>query len=363
MRLSSFRAAILGIIIYTLIIPTNELAWSAAARKAQSSPQQQSQQAPPQQSAPSTSQGSIAVAVHNVSVDAIVTDDNGAYLKDLKKENFRILEDGKPQEIVSFSKGDAPITLVLLTEFSKIFYSIYGRTARNWGAQFLHNLKPNDWIALEDFSMKTRVDVDFTHDPEEILNGLRQLVYPDFRESNLRDAVLETIDRLKDVKGKKAILLLASGFDTFSKHTLDDTLKQLKQTDVTIFAVGVGQEAYMNGVSKLPGGIAYSGEPYVVAQNEMKNYAAFTGGESWFPIFDGEIPSVMQEVADSLRSQYSLGYVPAESSLDGKYHKIKVQLCAPDGGPLVVTNEKGKKVKLVVYAREGYIAPKGGVGD
>ncbi len=71
----------------------------------------------------------------------------------------------------------------------------------------------------------------------------------------------------------------------------------------------------------------------------------------------------MQEVADSLRSQYSLGYVPAESSLDGKYHKIKVQLCAPDGGPLVVTNEKGKKVKLVVYAREGYIAPKGGVGD
>ncbi len=55
--------------------------------------------------APSTSQGSIAVAVHNVSVDAIVTDDNGAYMRDLKKENFRILEDGKPQEIVSFSQG------------------------------------------------------------------------------------------------------------------------------------------------------------------------------------------------------------------------------------------------------------------
>ncbi len=134
----------------------------------------------------------------------------------------------------------------------------------------------------------------------------------------------------------------------------------MKQTDVTIFVVGVGQASLHERRIKLPGGIAYSGEPYIVAQNEIKNYAAFTGGVSLFPIFDGEIPGVLQQVAESLRSQYSLGYVPSENSLDGKYHKIKVQLCAPDGGPLVVTNEKGKKVKLVVYAREGYIAPKGG---
>ncbi len=121
----------------------------------------------------------------------------------------------------------------------------------------------------------------------------------------------------------------------------------------------------MNGLNSMPPGdrLLYGREPYVMAQNELKNYAAFTGGESWFPIFDGEIPGVFESVAESLRSQYSLGYVPPDSSLDGKYHKIKVQLCAPDGGPLVVTNEKGKKVKLVVYAREGYIAPKGGIGD
>ncbi len=240
MRLGTFRAVMVGIIIYTFIIPTNDLALIAATKPVKS-PQPQTQQAPQQPTVPTSSQG-ITVSVHNVAVDAIVTDDNGAYLKDLKKENFRILEDGKPQEIVSFGKGDAPMTIVMLLEFSELFQSFTSYTARYWGPVFLRTLRPNDWVALEDFSMKTRVDVDFTHNPNEILDGLRRLVFPDFKESNLRDAVLETLDRLKDVKGKKAILLMATGYDTFSKHSLDQTLKELKQTDVTIFSVGLGQQ-------------------------------------------------------------------------------------------------------------------------
>ena len=86
-----------------------------------------------------------------------------------------------------------------------------------------------------------------------------------------------------------------------------------------------------------------------------------TGGRSWLPRFDGEIPSIMQEVAASLRNQYSLAYSPTNETLDGKYRKIKVDLVAPDGGPLTVLNEKGKKVKFVVYARQGYTAPKSNV--
>lgn len=363
MRITSFRAVATAILVFALILTANQYAGSAprvAARQDKQTQQQgsQTQQNPPAQAAPS-GQGSIAVAVHNVAVDAIVTDNNGNYLKNLKKENFRILEDGKPQEIVSFSTGDAPITMVMLIEFSKLSWGIYGYTARYWGAAFLPNLKKDDWIALEDFDLKMRVDVDFTHNPGEVLEYMRGMIFPGFSEACVRDSLLETLDRLKDVKGKKSILLLASGFDTFSKHTLDQTLNQLKQTDVTVFVVGVGQQVAM--VSS--GTPHVYGEPYYQAQNEVKAYAALTGGESWFPVFDGEIPGVFQSVAESLRSQYTLGYVPSEGSLDGKYHKIKVELVAPDGGPLTVTNEKGKKVKFVVYAREGYIAPKGGIAD
>ena len=83
-----------------------------------------------------------------------------------------------------------------------------------------------------------------------------------------------------------------------------------------------------------------------------------TGGRAWFPRFDGEIPSIMQDVAASLRNQYSLAYSPSNTALDGKYRKIRVELVAPDGGPLTVNNQKGKKVKFLVYARQGYTAPK-----
>ena len=100
---------------------------------------------------------------------------------------------------------------------------------------------------------------------------------------------------------------------------------------------------------------------FLQAENQLKTFAAITGGRAWFPRFDGEIPSIMQDVATSLRNQYSIAYSPSNTTLDGKYRKIKVELVAPDGGPVTVTNEKGKKVKFQVYARQGYTAPKSNV--
>jgi VWFA-related protein len=174
------------------------------------------------------------------------------------------------------------------------------------------------------------------------------------------DAILGTVDRLKDVKGKKSILVLATGVDTFSKHTLDQTMKALRQCDVTIFAVGLDRP-YINFIESQ--GMLGSHLNYLQAENQLKTFAQETGGYAWFPQFDGEIPGIMQSVASFLRHQYSLSYSPTNGAKDGKFHKVKVELVAPDGSPLTVVDQKGKKQKYVVYAREGYQAPKGGVGD
>jgi len=292
----------------------------------------------------------ITATVPLVNVDVVVTDNDGNYLNGLTKENFRITEDGAPQVITNFGTTDAPITVVLLLEFSQLGYGWFLYNARNWADVFLHQMHPNDWVALESFNMRENVEVDFTHNPREIEQGLVSLIFPPFHEANLFDAVVDVAGRLQDVKGKKAILVLASGVDTFSKLTLDKTLSRLKETDVTIYCVGVAEELFVRTVS---GG----GLTYLQAQNQLRTFAEMTGGRSWFPRFDGEIPGIMADVAGSLRNEYSLGYISTNQNHDGKYRKIKVELVAADGGPYVVIDPKGKKRKFQVYARQGYVAP------
>jgi VWFA-related protein len=156
--------------------------------------------------------------------------------------------------------------------------------------------------------------------------------------------------------------LLASGIDTFSKMNLDQIMRRVRETDATIFAVGVGEQVFL--YQDASGGMGQGQSLiYIQAQNQLKTFAAMTGGRAWFPRFDGEIPSVMQDVANSLRNQYSMTYSPSNSTLDGKYRKIKVELVAPDGGPLTVTDQKNKKVKFQVYARQGYTAPKSNIAN
>jgi VWFA-related protein len=316
------------------------------------------QPAPPQQ-APAQGQNqqqsgqpgfAISTTVPLVNVDVVVTDNDGNYLNNLKKENFRITEDGAPQTITNFGTTDAPITVVLLIEFSQLGYGWFLYNAVNWADVFLHQLKPNDWIALESFNMRSNVEVDFTHNPREVEQGLISLYFPPFHESNIFDALVDVTDRLQDVKGKKAVLVLASGIDTFSRLTLDKTLAKLKQTDVSVYCVGVAEQMFVRTLDN--GGLTY-----LQAQNQLKTFAEMTGGRVWFPRFDGEIPNIMADVAGSLRNEYSLGYVPMNRSNDGKYHKIKVELVTPDGGPYTVVDQKGKKHKFQVYARQGYTAP------
>ena len=133
MRTNLFRQAVLGLLLFTLLIPASELAAQAQSNDKQA-PQPQPQQAPG---------FSISSTVAVVNLDVVVTDNNGNYLTGLKKENFRITEDGASQVITNFGQTDAPITIVLLLEFSRLGYEIFTYNAKVWSAAFLNNLKPN----------------------------------------------------------------------------------------------------------------------------------------------------------------------------------------------------------------------------
>jgi len=363
---------LLAVLATALVLPLSEnsiFAQAPTGPQGGAPPPAQQQQNPASQKPPTTAQPpqagvTIAVEVPVVTLEVVATTQHGDIIPGLKKENFRVLDDGVPQAITNFSPTEAPITMVLLLEFSSRGYGgFFAYVGKSWSTALFPTLQQKDWVALETFDMKTRIEVDFTQNKEEVMQGLYHLYFPGFSESNVFDALLETVDRLKDVKGKKSIVLLASGVDTFSKHTLDQTMKQLRQSDVTIFCIGLGR-AYQNFTDMNGGGRrGGSNLNYLQAENQLKTFSAETGGFAWFPQFTGEMPEVFQSVAAFLRHQYSLSYSPTSGANDGKFHKIKVELVAPDGGPLVVQDQKGKKQKYQVYAREGYQAPKGGVGD
>ncbi|PYX94461.1 MAG: VWA domain-containing protein [Acidobacteria bacterium] len=303
---------------------------------------------------------SINVDVPLVNVDVSVLTKNGQFVPGLKKDNFRVLEDGVPQKITNFAQAEAPITAVMLVEFASTnYYFLYD--ALNASYNFANSLKKDDWIAVEYYDMKPHILVDFTQDKRAIMGALNSLRIPTFSETNLFDALYDTMDRLDRVEGRKYIILISSGVDTFSKLNLDQMLKKVKAThNITIYAVSIGRavrEYYEAHGATLPHGLApIQNIDYLQADNEMNTFARLTGGRAYFPRFEGELPEIFHDVAADIRNQYNLAYHPTNPKLDGTYRKLKVELVAPEGGPLKVKDQKGKDVKIQIIAREGYTA-------
>ena len=302
---------------------------------------------------------SISVTVPIVNLDVLVTTKDGQTIPGLKKENFKIYEDGGQQQIATFSQSEAPITAVLLVEFASTNYDFEVEALRASYA-FANTLKKDDWISVISYDIKPYILTDFTQDKRAVVGALNQLRMPGFSETNLFDATFDTLDRIDRIEGKKYIILVTTGVDTFSKLTLDQTLKKIKSTkDVTIYPISVGfmaREYCEVHHCQTRGFIHTNSMDYLQADNEMKTFASLTGGRAYFPRFQGELPEIFHDIATDIRNQYTITYHPTNAKLDGTYRKLKVELQAPDGGPLKVHEQKGKEVKYIVYAREGYMA-------
>ncbi|MDE3168854.1 MAG: VWA domain-containing protein [Acidobacteriota bacterium] len=313
-----------------------------------------SQQAPPPKAKSPAPQSAIAVETTLVNFDVLVTDEDGRILSGLKRGNFRLTDNGREQPITNFAPVNAPITIVMLMEYSGIAYDYFAYKAASWGSDFLNHLEPEDYVALVTYDMKPTVRVDFSRNKAQIRDALGALSYPTFREANLFGAMLETLDRLERVRGKKSILLITTGANTFSAANFGDVQRRLREIDATVFCIGTAEAEYMASESRGYG----SNLSYLQSKNQLDAFAKITGGNAWFPRFQGELPSIVDSVAVILRNQYRLGFSPPESMRDGKYHKLNVSIVGPDGKPLKATDAKGKNRKVIVYAREGYVAPK-----
>ncbi|HEV7684161.1 MAG TPA: VWA domain-containing protein [Pyrinomonadaceae bacterium] len=345
---------------------------------------------PPDLTGKSQEAEKISVTTQIVNVDAVVYHKkSGQIVTGLKKENFTILVDGGPQVITNFSTPEAPITVAMVVEYSK-WSEDFGRAqGGGWEpgtyevirpvAMFLQQFvkPPDDYVSVVAFDLRPTTLTDFTNDPTRIGQVVSLLLrnYPAFRETNLFDALKFTLiggrgdsvvledsksdksdfSGLVSVQGRRrAIILVASGIDTFSKINYGDARKIAQNAGIPIYIIGTGELFFKKYGDFLPPTDSIGGAPgrmtFLQAQNTLKTFAGETGG-AYFPVtFSGELPKVLGNINALLRSQYSLAFNPGDVH-DGKQHKIKLSVDVNGDG----TNDDKE---FVIQARQFYNAPK-----
>jgi len=288
-----------------------------------------------------------------VTLDVAVIGPNGQFIPQIPPGNFRLLEDNVPQQIRKVDMSPAPLTIALVVEFSNRYQQLYSWTwfvTQQMVWTFANSLKPEDYCAVIAYDMRPEILTDFTMDKMKIQQALQRLQIPAWHETNMFDAVTETAERMSAIEGRKAILLITTGIDTFSKITYDQARKKLQEAGVPVYSVsltGMQQEMMTN----VPIGM-------LQANNELNTFARETGGRAFFPKFEAEYRGVFGDIRQALGNQYVITYSSSNRAHDGTFRKIKVELVDPSGHPLPIKDQKGKPVKYSILTKSGYKAPR-----
>ncbi len=291
-----------------------------------------------------------------ISVDVAVLDNKDHFIPKLPRNYFRILEDNTPQQVKTFGIGEAPMTITMVIEFSALFQQYYAEgwfQTLNASYGFLQTLKPEDYVAVIAYDLKSEILSDFSLNRQDAYEAMQRLRIPGFREACLYDALVDAANRMQDIEGRKAILLISSGVDTFSKLTFDKARTAIQNAGVPIYGIGLLQAA------RIVAGPRGDSMTFLQADNQMRTFTKESGGMAFFPRFYGEMPDIFRTVSEAMRNQYVLTYTPSNQARDGKFRKIKVELVNPETNePLPIKDEKGKPIKYKIVAKTGYNAPR-----
>jgi VWFA-related protein len=308
----------------------------------------------------------IKIKTNIVNIDTVVYDKkSGRIITGLKKENFAVFEEGKQQEITNFAMPEAPITVTLVVEYSKWseIFGYYGSGGFDYGhlevirpvAQFLSGFikPPDDYASVVAFDMRPTPITDFTNDPTRIRRTIDLLLKnrPAVRENNLYDAVnfalvggkadsvvLENSEQDKTEYGgmvdvnarRRAIILIASGIDTFSRLNYGEVRKTIRKSGIPIYIISTGNLYLKKYEHRMPATDGIDGRPgrmtFLQAKNAMNTFAKESGGQHFEMTFPGEIPGILQSINALMRNQYSLAYDAGEGRQADKKYKLEVRV-------------------------------------
>ncbi len=289
--------------------------------------------ASPSQSKPGTElDGPVIVHTDLITLTVTVTDTYGRYVSGLNKRAFTVLDEKQPQEITYFSDDDAPVSVGILFDVSGSMSGDKVKRARDALAKFIQTSHNSDEYFLIGFNSRAQLLIDKTRDGDAVLD---KLTFVQTRGNTaLYDACYLGVEKVqRGTHSKKALLLISDGQDNNSRYTFDNLRRLLKESDVTLYGVGI--------LSGSDAGSSLGME----GQGVLDELAGVSGGKAFFPRSNAEMDDIFEQIALELRHQYSIGYKPANFIPNGKWRKVKVKVTPPRGLP-----------RLFVRSKEGYYA-------
>jgi len=306
------------------------------------------------------------VASDLVRISASVVDKKGNFVTGLEEANFRVLDNGAPQPILSFAPMDAPAEVLVVVETSPAVF-LFHEEYIGAGYALMEGLAPEDEIALATYDDAPHPLLGFSQDKSELLDAIGRIQFGlGMGQLNFYDSVSTVLDWLPPAASKRALVLLTTGLDSSNSSRWDALVRKLRAQDVVIYSVALGGSLRNPTVMKSKGkkklqeqsaiGEAAAAGPgrlsFAQANQDLRSLAEITGGRAYFPSTPEEFVSIYREIAATLRHQYVLGIAPAQ---DGQYHELKVETL---GSHSEVIGAGGGDTPEKVFARQGYLAPK-----
>ena len=307
----------------------------------------------------------IRISVDRVNVGVVVTDSRGQFVGGLHREDFHLFDNGVEQPITDFLAVDEPAQVLLLIEAGPAVYLIEGGHLQAIHA-LLDGLSPSDRVAIARYNDAPELILEYTPDKRTAGAALDQLRFNlGFGQLNLASSLATALDWLAHVPGKKSLVLLSTGFDTSPPVAAQSLLVRLKSTDVRVLTISLGGE--LRGASapekkhskkdQPPSEKAQAAaEGFAEADEELKAIAEANGGRAYFPRTTKDFAAVFAEIAQLVRHEYNLGFVPPVH--DAKPHLIDVRVTGPATANAPSTaSDLPTAAAYRIDHRQAYIAP------
>ncbi|MBI3939594.1 MAG: VWA domain-containing protein [Acidobacteria bacterium] len=272
----------------------------------------------------------IGVEVNQVYLSVNVRSlETGGFVRGLTKEDFRVLEDGVPQEITNFNSEAVPAHVAIVLDISG---SVQGELPefRRAILNFSRALTRDDKIAIVTFSNQSKLILDWTSDPQKIELAASSVYSKG--TTVFYDALYVTFsDLLKEVSGRKAVIVLSDGIDTASTTSFQQVRRQALRAEAMVYFVSKLEEYAAMASGRRwtdPGDPTLRDEFLQRVRSEMNALATETGG-AVLNYVAMSLNDIYQRVAEELRHQYYMGYLPANGAKDGSWRKIEIQVLKP----------------------------------